>query len=184
MDSKTRHRASGPATLSRRPFHARDPRLHGCPCCAPILADIARLSLPYMAAASGEGAWKRLGPAPGAPVGTRVLVNARILTVDAAFSAAEALAHRDGRIIAVGTRADVMAEAGEDAQIVDCGGRTVLPGFIEPHMHFFSIAILGRYPDVGPMACADADAVIDRIGALSAAAPAGDWIVARQFDTA
>jgi predicted amidohydrolase YtcJ len=75
-----------------------------------------------------------------------------------------------------------MAQAGEDAAIVDCGGRTVLPGFIEPHMHFFPIAILGRYADVGPTACADADAVIERIGALSAVAPPGDWIVARQFD--
>ncbi len=135
-----------------------------------------------MAAAGGEAAWKRLGPAPVARSGTQVLTNARILTVDAAFSTVEALAHRDGRIIAIGSRADVMARAGEDAEIIDCGGRTVLPGFIEPHMHFFSIAILGRYPDVGPTACADADAVIDLIGALSAAAPVGDWIVARQFD--
>lgn len=182
LDASIRDRTPDPAGISRRPFQPRDSRLHGCPCCAPILGDIARLSLPYMAAASGERAWQGLGPRPATPVGTRVLVNARVLTVDAAFSTAEALAHRDGRIIAVGTRAEVMAQAGEDAQIIDCGGRTVLPGFIEPHMHFFAIAILGRYPDVGPTACADAEAVIARIGALAAAAPAGDWIVARQFD--
>ncbi|HRD28717.1 MAG TPA: amidohydrolase family protein [Caulobacter sp.] len=135
-----------------------------------------------MAAAGGEGVWNRRGPARETPAGTQVLVNARILTIDSAFSTAEALAHRDGRIVAVGARADVMAQAGEEATILDCGGRTVLPGFIEPHMHFFPIAILGRYPDVGPTVCVDAEAVIDRIGALSAAAPAGDWLVARQFD--
>lgn len=182
LNASIKDRTSDPARISTRPFQPRDARLHGCPCCAPVLGDLAQLSLPYMAAAGGEAAWKRLGPAPVARLGTQVLTNARILTVDAAFSTVEALAHRDGRIIAIGSRADVMARAGEDAEIIDCGGRTVLPGFIEPHMHFFSIAILGRYPDVGPTACADADAVIDRIGALSAAAPAGDWIVARQFD--
>ena len=171
-----------PGGLSQRVFQARDPRLHGCPCCAPILKDLGQLSLPYMAGAAGEAAWRRLGAWPETPTGTQVLVNARILTVDAAFSSAEALAHRDGRIIAIGDRADVLTLAGEDAAIIDCGGRTVLPGFIEPHMHFFPIAILGRYADVGPTACADADAVIERIGALSAVAPPGDWIVARQFD--
>jgi len=175
-------RPQGQGRLSQRVFQAWDSRLHGCPCCAPILKDLGQLSLPYMAGAAGEAAWKRLGAPPVTSTGTQVLVNARILTIDAAFSSAEALAHRDGRIIAIGDRADVLTLAGEDAAIVDCGGRTVLPGFIEPHMHFFSIAILGRYPDVGPTTCADADAVIERIGALSAVAPPGDWIVARQFD--
>jgi predicted amidohydrolase YtcJ len=76
----------------------------------------------------------------------------------------------------------VKAAAGAEAEIVDCGGRAILPGFIEPHMHFFAIAMMDSMANVGAMECEDAEAVIARIGALARNAKPGEWIVARQFD--
>ena len=156
----------------------------GCPCCAPVLQKLGQMSLPYMAAAANPKAWRRLGPPAAPQTGTFVLTNAKILTVDDQFSSAEAMAVRDGRIVAVGSKSDVLAKAGPDAELRDGGGKIVLPGFIEPHMHFFPIAILGRFPDVGARNCADADAVIAKLAELAPAVPPGSWLLARQFDPA
>ncbi len=160
--------------------HTHD--LYGCPCCAPVLQDLGLISLPPLANAARPAAWKSLGAPKGAPAGTLIMANATVVTADAGFSIAEALAFKDGRIVAVGTLDEVKEQAGEDAQVVDCAGRTILPGFIEPHMHFFPIAIMNRLTDVGPFKCDDADAVIARMGDLAAEAEDGTWIVARQFD--
>lgn len=64
-----------------------------------------------------------------------ILTNAAVLTMDPDRPAAEAVAVAGGRILAVGRRAEVEALAGPAAEVVDCGGRTVLPGFVESHLH-------------------------------------------------
>ncbi|MES1990908.1 MAG: amidohydrolase [Pseudomonadota bacterium] len=156
--------------------------LYGCPCCSPVMRDIGLMSLPALANAAKPKAWKRLGTPPLAQSGTIVFSNARVMTIDARFSVAEAIAFRGGKIVAVGTPADVKAAAGEKAEIVDCGGRTILPGFIEPHMHFFAIAMMSAMANVGAMECVDAAAVLARIAEVAKVTPDGEWIVARQFD--
>lgn len=154
----------------------------GCPCCAPVLQDLGLMSLPALSNASRANNWKRLGTPPLAHSGTTLICNATIITADADFSIAEALAYRDGKIIAVGTLDEVKAAAGEEADMIDANGRAILPGFIEPHMHFFPIAIMNRLADVGAFECENADAVIGRIGDLAGKAKPDEWIVARQFD--
>ena len=64
-----------------------------------------------------------------------VLLNGKIVTLDAALPTAEALAVRDGRIIAVGPSADIRAFAGTATRTIDLEGRTVIPGLIDSHMH-------------------------------------------------
>ncbi len=59
-----------------------------------------------------------------------VLFNGQVLTVDADFSVAEALAARDGRVLAVGTAEEMLGLAGPDTERVDLGGRTLTPGYI------------------------------------------------------
>jgi predicted amidohydrolase YtcJ len=63
-----------------------------------------------------------------------VITNARVLTMDAARPRAEAVGFEDGRIVAVGTAAEVAA-ALPLARVIDAGGRTLLPGFVESHLH-------------------------------------------------
>jgi predicted amidohydrolase YtcJ len=65
-----------------------------------------------------------------------VLFNGTILTVDEDFSITEAVAIKDGRFVAVGGNAQVRGLAGDRTEMVDLEGRTVLPGFNDPHEHF------------------------------------------------
>jgi len=65
-----------------------------------------------------------------------IVTNGKILTVDASFSTAEALAIDDGRIVAVGTAEAIARQAGPDTETIDVGGATVVPGLIDNHVHF------------------------------------------------
>jgi predicted amidohydrolase YtcJ len=78
-----------------------------------------------------------------------IVTNARVLTMDSARPRAEAVALAAGRILAVGTRAEVEALAGPDTQMIDGQGRTLLPGFFESHMHLFGGAELAHLQLVG-----------------------------------
>ena len=64
-----------------------------------------------------------------------IVTNARVLTMDAGRPRAEAVAIRAGRIQAVGTAAGIAALTGPQTRVIDAGGRTVLPGFVESHLH-------------------------------------------------
>jgi predicted amidohydrolase YtcJ len=64
-----------------------------------------------------------------------VLVNGKILTVDAQFSTREAMAIRDGRIVTLGSTADVRKTAGPKTRVIDLQGHTVIPGLIDSHLH-------------------------------------------------
>jgi predicted amidohydrolase YtcJ len=59
-----------------------------------------------------------------------VLYNGKVLTANAGFEVAEAVAVRDGKILAVGGSQRILAMAGKDTVRQDLGGRTVVPGFI------------------------------------------------------
>ncbi|HEY6548495.1 MAG TPA: amidohydrolase, partial [Vicinamibacteria bacterium] len=66
-----------------------------------------------------------------------LLVNGRIHTLDGARPEAAALLVRGERIVAVGSVAEVRAQAGPDARVLDLGGRAVLPGLVDTHTHLF-----------------------------------------------
>src|SRR5438128_1397931 len=70
-----------------------------------------------------------------------ILVNGKIATVDAQSSIRQALAIRQGRIEAVGTNADMQKLAGPGTRTIDLGGRTVIPGLIDSHMHAIRAAL-------------------------------------------
>ena len=62
---------------------------------------------------------------------TLILFNGKVLTVDQAFTITEAVAVRDGRILAVGTSDNMKRLAGPDTRMIDLAGRSVVPGFID-----------------------------------------------------
>jgi len=64
-----------------------------------------------------------------------ILVNGKILTVDKNFSVVQALAIEDGRIRATGSEADIRKLADSHTKVIDVGGRTVIPGLIDSHIH-------------------------------------------------
>ncbi len=65
-----------------------------------------------------------------------LLFNGKIVTVNEDFSIAEAVAIKDGRFVAVGSNSQIRSLAGDRTEMVDLEGRTVLPGFNDPHLHF------------------------------------------------
>src|SRR5216683_6821006 len=76
------------------------------------------------------------GPAAQPATGADLIVfNGRMATQDTRRSFATAAAIRAGRFVAVGTDADIMAYRGEQTQVIDCGGRTVIPGLNDSHIH-------------------------------------------------
>jgi predicted amidohydrolase YtcJ len=64
-----------------------------------------------------------------------IIVNGKIVTVDPQFSTHEALAIRDGRIIALDSSANVRKLLGRQTRVIDVQGRTVIPGLIDSHLH-------------------------------------------------
>jgi len=104
-----------------------------------------------------------------------ILHNGRIYTVDAHDSVVEALAIRDGRIVATGASGDILALAGGATRCVDLGGRAVIPGFVDSHPHMDGLA----YRKIKP--AFDNPKSIDEILAVIKAEVArrkpGEWIV-------
>ena len=74
-------------------------------------------------------------PAPAADTAELIVHNAKVVTVDAKFSTAEAVAVRDGKIAAVGTSADILKLKGPTTRVIDAAGKTVLPGLYDSHVH-------------------------------------------------
>jgi len=116
---------------------------------------------------------------PRAPQGTRVLENARFHTLGPAGTA-EAIAIRDGRFVAVGSRGGAWSAVGSDAPRVDLGGRIVLPGLIDAHVHWGKVALARRRLQLAPEMALDE--VLARVRAAAAAQPRGTWIVGRGWD--
>ncbi len=71
------------------------------------------------------------------PAADLVLRNARIWTGDPVRPEVEALAAVGERIVAIGSTADIDAWRGPATMVLDAGGRRVLPGFNDAHVHFF-----------------------------------------------
>ena len=69
------------------------------------------------------------------PAPDLIIVNAKIYTVDPAFSTAQAVAITNGRFASVGASAQVRTLAGPHTQIIDLGGRTIIPGLADNHLH-------------------------------------------------
>src|SRR5690348_1412905 len=70
------------------------------------------------------------------PAADTLVVNARLYTVNSRQPWAEALAVRGGNIVAVGTAAQIEKYRGPSTRVIDAGGRLILPGFTDCHIHF------------------------------------------------
>jgi predicted amidohydrolase YtcJ len=111
-----------------------------------------------------------------------LLVNATVLTMDDSLPVAQALAVKDGRIVEVGGTDEVLWLREDDDEVIDLEGRTVVPGFVDPHNHFSIAALEVFWPD-----CRTADSVADlqrRLAQAAAAAPGGEWVRGVGYDHA
>lgn len=107
-----------------------------------------------------------------------IVHNARVHTVDANMSIAEAVAVRDGVIVAVGDNATVLKLKGDKTDVVDAGGKTVLPGLIDSHTHPVGAAMHefeNTIPDMNTI-----QDVLDYIAARVKEREPGEWITMSQ----
>jgi len=81
---------------------------------------------------------------------TTVFTGGPILTINDAMPTAEAVAVRNGVIVTVGSLDAARAAAGRGAQTVDLDGRTLLPGFFDPHGHVSMVGLQARYANLLP----------------------------------
>lgn len=110
-----------------------------------------------------------------------ILTNGRVYTLDKANPWAEAVACRGGRVLAVGGDAGIRAFVGPGTRIIDCGGRLVLPGLTDAHVHFLQYAT--RRKQISLFGLTDPAAVRERVAAAVAHAAPGAWIVGWGWDS-
>jgi predicted amidohydrolase YtcJ len=105
-----------------------------------------------------------------------ILINGKILTVDGRDSVREALAVHSGKILALGTTAEIRKSAGPQTRIIDLQGRTVIPGLIDSHQHAIraGLTFSTEVNWVGVQSLADA---LERIRQNAATAKPGTWII-------
>lgn len=107
-----------------------------------------------------------------------VLTNAKVITVDRDFSIKEAVAVKDGKILAVGTSDDIKTYIGSDTKVLDLKGKPLLPGINESHMHapFFGAS---RPPLSLDLTYPTVQSIPDMVAALKqkvAEVEPGEWI--------
>jgi predicted amidohydrolase YtcJ len=105
-----------------------------------------------------------------------ILVNGKIATVDAQYSVREALAVREGKILAVGKSADIKKLAGPGTRVIDLQGRTVIPGLIDSHLHAIRAA-LSFSTEVNWIGAASLSEALGRITEASHAMKPGAWLI-------
>ncbi len=104
-----------------------------------------------------------------------VLTNGKIITVDAGFAIAEAIAIAGDRILAVGSAAQINAHVTSDTRVFDLKGRAVMPGLIDGHAHMDREGLKTVFPSLGTVR--SIKDIQDRIAELARASRPGDWIV-------
>lgn len=105
-----------------------------------------------------------------------VLVNGKIVTADARFSIDSAVAIREGKIAALGNDAEIRRQAGSGTRVIDLGGRTVIPGLIDSHMHAIRAA-LSFSTEVNWIGTRSLMEGLGRITEASRAMKPGSWLI-------
>ncbi len=102
--------------------------------------------------------------------------------MDDAAPHAEAMAVAGGRILAVGSRADLEAFVGPGTTVLDHADGVVMPGFVEPHLHLVTSALVFDGVDCSPYTNKTLDAVLVALKAAAAKAPKGQAVVGQLYD--
>ncbi|HWW46642.1 MAG TPA: amidohydrolase [Xanthobacteraceae bacterium] len=108
-----------------------------------------------------------------------IVTNARVITVDPAFSIAQGFAIRDGRFIAVGSTDEIDAWRGPDTGVVDAQRRTIVPGLIDTHVHVEAAGLLNF--TVGFEGVTTVAEALARVTEMAKKTPPGEWIRGRMW---
>ncbi len=117
------------------------------------------------------------GPAFAAEKADLVLLGGKVVTMDPKRPAAEALAVRGDKVVAVGTDKEIAEMVGDATRVIRLKGRLAIPGFIEGHGHFVGLGQSRMMLDLRD--ARSWDDVIKKVEAAAKTAKEGEWIVGR-----
>ncbi len=109
-----------------------------------------------------------------------VITNANIRTMDAKRTVARSMAMLNGRIVAIGSDADTKPLIGSSTRVIDAGGKTVIPGFNDAHVHFMETGY--QLASVDLRDAKTPQEFVERIRAFASKLPKGRWITGGQWD--
>ncbi|HEY7447599.1 MAG TPA: amidohydrolase [Vicinamibacterales bacterium] len=104
-----------------------------------------------------------------------ILSNGKIITVDERFSIAQALAISGERIVAVGTNQEINRLAGPNTRRIDLGGKAVIPGLIDNHMHLLRAGVTWK-SEVRLDGVESRKQALEMVRLRARAIPRGDWV--------
>ncbi|GCE10575.1 amidohydrolase [Tengunoibacter tsumagoiensis] len=115
-------------------------------------------------------------------MGTILYLNGNIYTMDTGMPRAQALAIEStgGRILAVGSNDEVRRLGGQYAEIVDLRGRTMVPGFIDAHIHLLETAYRAQRVDAS--FCVSEEEAAEQVRKRALQTPEGEWIQGGRWD--
>jgi predicted amidohydrolase YtcJ len=119
-------------------------------------------------------------PAQSKPAADLIITNAKVWTVDKAHPNAQAVAVLGDRIVAVGSNAEVDVLRGADTKVIDAGGKLLLPGFNDAHVHFVDGGL--QLDSVQLNDATSTDEFVRRIGEQAKKTPKGEWIQGGDWD--
>ena len=114
---------------------------------------------------------------PNHPQADLVLRNGTVISVDSRKSQYQALAIKQGKVLALGSDEEIAQYVGANTQIIELGGRTAIPGLIEGHGHFLS---LGRAQQILDLTQARGFSdIVNQVAVAADSAKPGQWIFGR-----
>jgi predicted amidohydrolase YtcJ len=108
-----------------------------------------------------------------------ILENGKIVTVEKALPQAQAIAVKDGRILALGTTAAMRKHKGPKTEVIDLKGALAIPGLIEGHGHFTGVGAFKR--SLNLRNSKNWNEIVGMVGAAAKEARPGQWIIGRGF---
>ncbi len=115
------------------------------------------------------------------PAGEQLILAKKIHSMDGSKSASDAMLISGGRIVAVGERSKLLDRKMAGTVVRDFGDMTVLPGFIDPHMHS-AFAIMRPWLDIGPFTTANMDEARTKLKNAAAQLKSSDWLLGKMVD--
>ncbi len=109
-----------------------------------------------------------------------VVRNAKIHTMDRSRPQARSLAVLNGKIVGVGTDKEIASMIGPQTKVIDAGGKTVIPGFNDAHVHFLGIGT--QLSSVDLRDARSPEEFVRRIKEFAARTPKGQWILGGNWD--
>ncbi|RMF85475.1 MAG: amidohydrolase, partial [Nitrospinota bacterium] len=105
-----------------------------------------------------------------------VFLHGQVVVNDSALPQAEALACKDGRIVAVGSDEEITPLIGEHTRVVDLAGRTLLPGIVDAHNHLLEVGLKDLF-EISLEEVRSIAEMVELVRQRAAETPPGQWIV-------